>query len=470
MTNQTRSVPGQTREPFQAQSIDHVPALLEKGYALRYQVYCLERQFLPAENYLRGLEIDEFDRYAIHVGAVDVRGELAGTARAVTVSELGLPLFRHCTMFPGEMDRQPGHRSVVEVGRLAVSRSYRRRADDHASLSQTASPSGGAARTGHAEERRGGADVLVTVLKALYQATKRIGATHWLAAMEPSLIRLLARQGFPFQVLGPECEYLGRVAPYQLDLNEFDQVMMSGGFPTLGGVRVWPRSSVRAAARRRVTDHRASSGRDKTRTANPRRRSVTGNLPTLRPRRVPPGRCASAVVAALLLCTSIGDAQDVTEPSLKAAFIYNFAKFTEWPQETLPPTGTFTACVLGATASASASPIQAALARTVKGRQLAGRQISVVQAQIDGHLRSCHLLYLSGVTAAQVAAILEAVQGTPVLTVSDVDEFARRGGIAQMFVEDGKMRFQLNLEAAKRARLELSSKLLVLAAQVFGDR
>jgi hypothetical protein len=180
------------------------------------------------------------------------------------------------------------------------------------------------------------------------------------------------------------------------------------------------------------------------------------------------GRCAAAVAAALLLCTSIGGAQDVTEPSLKAAFIYNFAKFTEWPQGTLPAAAPFTACVLGA--NASASPIQMALERTVKGRQFAGRQISVVQMRIDGQLRSCHLLYLSGVTLAQVAAILEAVRGAPVLTVSDVDDFARRGGIAQMFVEDGKMRFELNLEAAKRSGLELSSKLLVLAAEVYGGR
>ena len=203
---------------------------------------------------------------------------------------------------------------------------------------------------------------------------------------------------------------------------------------------------------------------------------MTGVSPTLRTTRVHRGQCAAAVVAALLLCTSIGGAQDVTEPSLKAAFIYNFAKFTEWPQGTLPATAPFNACVLGVNASAgtgasaSASPIQVALERTVKGRQFAGRQISVVQMRIDGQLRSCHLLYLSGVTLAQLAAVLEAVRGAPVLTVSDVDDFARRGGIAQMFVEDGKMRFELNLEAAKRSGLELSSKLLVLAAEVYGGR
>jgi YfiR/HmsC-like len=84
-------------------------------------------------------------------------------------------------------------------------------------------------------------------------------------------------------------------------------------------------------------------------------------------------------------------------------------------------------------------------------------------------LRSCHLLYVSGVTLAQVEAIVAAVRGAPVLTISDVDDFARQGGIAQMFVENGKMRFDLNLEIAKHSRLQLSSKLIVLAAHVHGE-
>jgi len=171
-------------------------------------------------------------------------------------------------------------------------------------------------------------------------------------------------------------------------------------------------------------------------------------------------RYAGAVLAAFLLCASTGRAQDVTESSLKAAFIYSFAKFTEWPQDVLPATATFTACVLGE------GPIRGALERIVKGRQLSGRGISVVQVQLEGKLRSCHLLYVSGVTPAQVAAIVAALRGAPVLTVSDVDDFTQAGGIAQMFVENGKMRFDLNLEVAKRSGLELSSKLLVLAAHV----
>jgi len=169
---------------------------------------------------------------------------------------------------------------------------------------------------------------------------------------------------------------------------------------------------------------------------------------------------AAVLAAACLLCTSIGRAQDVTESSLKAAFIYNFARFTEWPQDALPSTATFSACVLGN------GTIRDALERIVKGRLLSGRGISVSQVQLDGKLRSCHLLYVSGITTTQVTAIVAAVRGAPVLTISDVDDFVRQGGIAQMFVENGKMRFDLNLEVARRSQLDLSSKLLVLAAHV----
>lgn len=171
-------------------------------------------------------------------------------------------------------------------------------------------------------------------------------------------------------------------------------------------------------------------------------------------------RDAGAALAALVLCTSVGRAQDVTEPSLKAAFIYNFAKFTEWPQDVLPGTAPFTACVL------EDAPIADALERSVKGRQLSGRGISVSRVTLEGPLRSCHLLYVSRVTAARVSEIVAAVHGAPVLTISDADDFARLGGIAHMFVENGKMRFNLNLELARRSRLQLSSKLLVLAARV----
>jgi uncharacterized protein DUF4154 len=168
----------------------------------------------------------------------------------------------------------------------------------------------------------------------------------------------------------------------------------------------------------------------------------------------------AAATALVLMSGSIARPQDVTEPSLKAAFVYNFAKFTEWPEDVLPATASFSACVL------DAGPVGDALERAVKGRQLAGRPIAVQRVQLGSAMRGCHLLFVSGLTEAQVGTVLTAIRGASVLTISDVDDFARMGGIAHVFVENGKMRFDLNLELARRSRLQLSSKLLSLAARV----
>jgi hypothetical protein len=169
---------------------------------------------------------------------------------------------------------------------------------------------------------------------------------------------------------------------------------------------------------------------------------------------------AGAAFAVCALCASTARAQDVTEPSLKAAFVYNFAKFTEWPSDALPVTASFSACVLGD------GPVTEALERTVKGRLLSGRSVTVSRGTLEGPLRTCHLLYVSGVTAAQASAIVTVVKGAPVLTISDIDDFAPLGGIAHVVVESGKMRFDINLDRAKLSRLQLSSKLLTLASRV----
>lgn len=168
---------------------------------------------------------------------------------------------------------------------------------------------------------------------------------------------------------------------------------------------------------------------------------------------------AAAVVASLLLCNGAARSQDVTEQALKAALVYNFAKFTEWPEDALRATTSFTACALGDDAAN-------ALTRTLKDRLLLSRGIQVLRITAGGPVRSCHLLYISGVTGAEAAALVAAVQGAPVLTISDEENFARLGGIAYVFVEHGRWRFDVNLDAARRARLQLSSKMLALAAHI----
>jgi N-acyl amino acid synthase of PEP-CTERM/exosortase system len=218
---------------LRATLIDHMPELLESSYRLRYRVYCIERGFLRPENYPLGLETDEFDAISSHVGAVDAHGELAGTARIVKNTAAGFPLFHHCALFSHEKARDTTIDGLVEVGRLSVSRHFRRRRSDGAPITGNASNSHRSPQYHGADRRDARGNVLLTILKALYQQTKRMGATEWLAATEPSLQRMLARHGFPFRQIGPESDYFGLVAPYLMDLEEFDQIILSGRFPEL---------------------------------------------------------------------------------------------------------------------------------------------------------------------------------------------------------------------------------------------
>lgn len=227
---------GPTAAPhFLGGPIDDVPHLLEQSYRLRYRVYCLERKFLPAENYPSGLEIDEFDAHSLHVGALDASGALAGTSRAVKVGAMGLPLFDHCTSFPHETEFHRANPRLVEVGRLVVGRGYRRRENDLLRSVEHVSTPGHITAYDCEEQRSVGEDAFMTVLKTLYEETTRIGATHWLTAMQEPLRQQLAQHGFPFRAFGPESDYYGVVVPYQMALKELDAAILSGRFPALRG-------------------------------------------------------------------------------------------------------------------------------------------------------------------------------------------------------------------------------------------
>jgi hypothetical protein len=169
------------------------------------------------------------------------------------------------------------------------------------------------------------------------------------------------------------------------------------------------------------------------------------------------------VLLALLGPATRVHAQDVTEVTLKGAFLFNFARFTAWPAETFTADSTVSACVLGD------RDVAEALSRTVKGKQVSGRSVAVTLVESDAPLPTCHVLYLSGVVDRRIAGILSTVRDLPVLTVSDAEAFAKRGGIIQMFVEGGKMKFRINARSAKRAKLALSSRLLALAELVDED-
>lgn len=172
------------------------------------------------------------------------------------------------------------------------------------------------------------------------------------------------------------------------------------------------------------------------------------------------------MVAALSIAlgsASLVVGQSVSEPALKAAFVYNFAKFTEWPVDALPEGGPLMMCVVG-------DPVVAqSLEAAVKGRHVSRHPLTVQQMKMDGPLRTCHILYAGDLDPARAAQLVTAVKGAPVLTVSDLDRFAAMGGTAQLFIEGDRMRFAINPDAAQRAGLRLRSQLLALARIVKDD-
>lgn len=156
-------------------------------------------------------------------------------------------------------------------------------------------------------------------------------------------------------------------------------------------------------------------------------------------------------------------AQTASEPDLKAVFVYNFAKFTEWPADALPPGSRLVLCVNGD------HGVEAALAQLVNGRSIGSHRLVVRALDDDGSGQSCHVVYVSSTARKRLAQFLDWLETFPVLTVSDASAFAHDGGVAELFVENGRMRFAINVDAAHRSQLRISSRLLSLAKIVRGD-
>ena len=167
---------------------------------------------------------------------------------------------------------------------------------------------------------------------------------------------------------------------------------------------------------------------------------------------------ALGAVLAVVLLPIATLAQDVSGPNLKAAYIYRFALFAEWPSAALPPGSPLRMCVVGDTA------VRDALERTVKGVTVNDRSVLVAFGQPDKPPPLCHILYVSEVSSAQATRLVAGLRGVPVLTISDREGFNKMGGIAEFFYESaGSLRFSIDLDAVAQSRLQLSSRLLQLS-------
>jgi hypothetical protein len=170
---------------------------------------------------------------------------------------------------------------------------------------------------------------------------------------------------------------------------------------------------------------------------------------------------ASFALAALLTtapAASRGDTTAASDVAVKAAFLYNFAKFTEWPA--LPPGAPILLCVVGDDALA------AALVDTVKGQKISGHALEISRPRESAAWTVCHLLFITEAEIRRSADALGGIKTLPVLTVSDGKGFCDAAGIIELYVEGGRMRFAINVDAVQGSGLRLSSRLLGLARVV----
>lgn len=167
----------------------------------------------------------------------------------------------------------------------------------------------------------------------------------------------------------------------------------------------------------------------------------------------------AALVVSAALAPSPAQAQNrLDEHQVKAAFLYNFAKFVQWPAGS--QTGPLVIGVVGDGLFGNL------IDQIVNGKTVQGREIVVRQLEHADDLGSCHILFIAGSEARHTAALLQRLEGMPVLTVGETLHFLREGGIARFFVDRNRVRFEINPSRAEYAKLKISSPLLSLAQPV----
>jgi hypothetical protein len=163
-------------------------------------------------------------------------------------------------------------------------------------------------------------------------------------------------------------------------------------------------------------------------------------------------RLAVVLLAAALTSTlaSARDDEHATEHQVKAAFLYHFLKFVDWP---VPPVDR--PWQIGVVGSAQFAEV---LAETVKGKTVKGRPVTVVPVTNTADARNCHIVFFSSPLKNAPASV------TGVLTVGEDARFLAAGGILNFFLEDNKVRFEINAQAARSAGLRMSAQLMQLGS------
>jgi hypothetical protein len=164
------------------------------------------------------------------------------------------------------------------------------------------------------------------------------------------------------------------------------------------------------------------------------------------------------IASAAVLPDAYGQDVSPSEYQMKAAYLYNFAKFVEWPQAALPSNDS--PLIFGVLGD---DPFDGFLESTMQNKQIHGHPLVVKHFRTPDEAKSCHVLFISSSQKKRWRDIADALHESSVLTVSeDWDHFTQDGGMIYFFMDDKKVCFDINEEAATRAGLKISSKLMLL--------
>jgi hypothetical protein len=153
-----------------------------------------------------------------------------------------------------------------------------------------------------------------------------------------------------------------------------------------------------------------------------------------------------------------------SEYEVKAAYLFNFAKFVDWPTDISESKATpFTICVLGK------NPFGAALNTTIAGETVGGHNVAVKEIASPQEAAGCRMLYISSSEERRLSAVVSGLGTLPILTVSEIPQFSEHGGMIEFVMEGNRVRFEANPAAAAAAGLSLSSSLLRVATKVHRD-
>jgi uncharacterized protein DUF4154 len=156
-------------------------------------------------------------------------------------------------------------------------------------------------------------------------------------------------------------------------------------------------------------------------------------------------------------------ASSPNEYAVKAAFLFHFAQFVEWPEGAFQNADSpVVYCTMGE------DPFQGALDESFKGKTIDARALQVRHLKEGSEVQGCHVVFIGKTGKRSVTDELTSLGSSPVLTVGETEQFVKDNGMIAFCTEENKIRFAINLGAAERANLKISAKLLALAKTVIG--